>query len=218
MVISSNYAQDIEKRIDWGIKGGFNSDICMIDNLNIDGSRIDYSENTYRVGVSVNVFLRLNIDKVYIQFEPGYQFTRGGLEFTFIDKTDTKNLTNLSWEFNNVSAPLLVGYHFINEPPYRLSFFAGPKISKIFKSKNNFRIDQNNYPLDFDFRPIYSHLVCGVGLSISNLFFDFRYEFGLVSLLKDITYSTPFEQENPFGRIELKNRMNSMTFSMGYIF
>lgn len=212
------FGQDRFKAIDWGIKGGVNSDICIIDELSIAENAIDYTENTYRVGISGDVFIRLNIDKMYIQLEPGYNFSRGGLEFSFTDEDGAKNPIGLSWEFNSLSAPLLLGYHLIKEPPYGLNFFVGPKIATIFKSKNNFTISTTNYPLDFDFKRFNFGAVCGIGLNISGLFFDFRYEFGITHILNDITYSIPIETEDPFGKIVLKNRMNSISFSVGYIF
>lgn len=212
------HAQNKDKPVDWGVKGGFNSDICNITDLSIDGNRIDYSENTYRVGVSGSIFMRLNIERMYVQVEPGYNFTRGGLEFRFTDRLEIRNLANLSWEFNSLSLPVLVGYHIIKQAPYGLNFFAGPKFSTIFKSKNTFSIDTNKYPLDFEFRNYYCSLVGGVGITIGGLFVDFRYDLGLMHLLKDITYTNPFLGEDSFGKIELKNKMNTMSFSLGYIF
>jgi len=210
--------QDRDKLIDWGVKGGFNSDICVIDELSFSGNRIDYTENTYRVGISGSAFIRLNIKKVYLQLESGYNFSRGGLDFVFMNEDNEKNPTNLSWEFNSLSAPLLIGYHIIKESPYGLNFFIGPKVTTIFEAKNNFKINTTNYPLNFDFKQFNYSMVCGVGLNISGLFFDFRYDFGLTPILNNITYSTPIDSKDPFGKIELKNRMNSIRFSLGYIF
>ena len=210
--------QDRMKLVDWGVKGGFNSDICIIDELRFSGDIIDYTENTYRVGISGSAFFRLNITKVYLQLESGYNFTRGGLDFAFTNENGEKNPTNLSWEFSSLSAPLLIGYHVIKEPPYGLNFFVGPKITTIFKANNNFKINTTNYPLDFDFKQFNYSVVCGIGFNISGLFFDFRYDFGISPILNGITYSTPIDSEDPFGKIELKNRMNSIRFSLGYIF
>ncbi|MDR2475011.1 MAG: PorT family protein [Bacteroidales bacterium] len=211
------FSQNVNKRIDVGLKGGFNSDICMIDEFNIGGNIIDYSENIYRVGLSTSLFMRLNLGKTYLQLEPSYHFSRGGLEFSFFNAKRESNLANLSWEFNSLSSPLLFGYHLIKEPPYGLNCFVGPKISRIFQSNNNFSIDIDNYPLKFDFKSVSFSAVIGIGLNISGLFFDFRYELGLSHTLNDITYINPFA-ENPFGKIHLKNRMNSMSFLLGYIF
>ncbi len=217
-IYTSGYSQSSNKTIDWGIKAGFNSGLCLIDEFSIDGQNIEHPENIFKVGITGSLFMRLNLNRLYIQTEGGYYFTRGGIDFEFTDRLGQNNMAELSWELNSVGIPVLLGYHLIKQPPYGFTIFAGPKISKIFSSKNTFEIDGNTYPLDYDFKPLNYSLVCGLGINISGLFFDFRYEFGLVNFIDKITYSSPSDKENPFGEIILKNRMNSMSFSMGYMF
>jgi hypothetical protein len=164
------------------------------------------------------MFLRLNLKKMYIQTEAGYYFTRGSQEFKFIDDPGNENRADLNWELNSLGIPVLFGYHLVKEPPYGFNIYAGPKISKVFKSKNVFEIDENTYPLEYRFKPFNFSAVCGLGISISRLFIDFRYEFGITNYIDHITYSSPIDNENPFGEIVFKGRMNAMSFSMGFIF
>ncbi|MCL1943672.1 MAG: PorT family protein [Candidatus Azobacteroides sp.] len=214
----SVFAQDSNKRIDWGLKGGFNSGICLINDFSMDGKEIKHPENIYKVGLTGSLFMRVNLNKMYLQTEAGYYYTRGSLEFNFTDESENNNTVDLSWEFNSMGIPVLFGYHIIKVPPYGFNLYAGPKISKIIVAKKVFNVDHNTYPLNYDFKPHYPSLVCGFGVSISKLFFDFRYEFGLKNYLNGITYTSSSGSENPFGEMIMKGRMNAMSFSGGFIF
>ena len=207
-----------QQRISWGVKGGFNSGISIIDKLSVDGEDVEYPESIYKIGITGNVFIRLNLKKMYVQMEPEAGIIRGAFSYKFINEYDKPSAAELSWELYSAGVSLPIGYHFIKKSHNEFNLFAGPKISKIFSSRNVFDVGSDTYSMDYKFIPYNYSLLCGIGVAISGLFFDFRYEFGLTSYIDNITYSSDINTKNPFGEITLKSRMNAMSFSLGIIF
>ena len=207
-----------QKRINWGITGGFNSGICLIDKFSVDGENVDYPESIYKVGVTGNLFFRFNLDKWYFQAEPEVGLIRGAFDYNFINRYDKPDIAELSWELLSAGISMPVGYYFIKKASNEFNLFAGPKISKIIDSRNVFDIGNNSYSLDYNFKPFSYSVLCGFGAAVSALFFDFRYEFGLTNYIDNIVYSPLDRNDPPFGEMILKSRMNVMSFSIGIIF
>ena len=212
---ASGYSQ---KRINWGLKAGFNSGICVIDRFSVDGADVEFPESIYKVGLTGSLFLRLSSDKLYIQAEPEYHLIRGAFTYNFINEYENPDIAELSWELHSAGISVPIGYYFIKKASNEFNLFAGPKISKIITSRNIFDRGNNSYSLDYKFKPFNYSVLFGFGVSVSGLFFDFRYEFGLTNYIDNISYSVSNTDETPFGEMILKSRMNTMGFSLGVVF
>jgi hypothetical protein len=115
---------------------------------------------------------------------------------------------------------LLYGYNVVKRGPYALSIFGGPKIKVFWKAKN--KITFGNFDqkaIAEELYPVSLGLTAGVGVNISRIFFDFRYEQGVTNISKGITYSAlNGEGERVSGGVVLHRRSAILSFSLGMMF
>ena len=69
------------KKINIGIKAGFNSSMFMVSELKIKDVTIDEVQNNYKIGYFGALFMRINIKKHFIQPEVSYNVSK--CEITF---------------------------------------------------------------------------------------------------------------------------------------
>lgn len=69
------------KKINFGIKAGFNSSMFMVSELKIKDVTIDEVQNNYKIGYFGALFMRINMKKHFIQPEVSYNVTK--CEITF---------------------------------------------------------------------------------------------------------------------------------------
>ncbi len=69
------------KKINFGIKAGFNSSMFMVSELKIKDVTIDEVQNNYKIGYFGTLFMRINMKKHFIQPEVSYNVTK--CEITF---------------------------------------------------------------------------------------------------------------------------------------
>lgn len=101
-----------------------------------------------------------------------------------------------------------------------MAFFIGPKITWIWKQHSSTEftgfyqqeIKEEQHPLQYSG-------VIGLAVNVSNIFFDFRYEIGLHNTIRSMTYNSNLT-ESPYneGKIQLQQRKNILSFSVGVIF
>ena len=77
------------KKINIGIKAGFNSSMFMVSELKIKDVTIDEVQNNYKIGYFGALFMRINIKKHFIQPEVSYNVSK--CEITF-DKLGSQPL------------------------------------------------------------------------------------------------------------------------------
>lgn len=211
------------KNINFGIKGGFNTAMYFIDEFKIKDITIDEIQNNYKVGYFGAMFVRFNMKKHFIEPELSYHVSKS--EITF-DKKGSQHpdiepdYASINSTIHTIELPVLYGYNFIKEGPFGMSFFAGPKLKYVWNKKSelvfsNFDqqgIKEKPYPFNLN-------VVGGVGVNISKIFFDFRYEVGLGNISKSVTYT----ESNPDGTVSeanmiFKRRSNLLSFSFGFMF
>lgn len=64
------------KRVNFGIKAGFNSSMFMVAELKIKDVTIDQVQNNYKIGYFGALFMRINMKKHFIQPEVSYNVTK----------------------------------------------------------------------------------------------------------------------------------------------
>ena len=168
------------KKINFGVRAGFNSSMFMVSELKIKDVTIDEVQNNYKIGYFGALFMRINMKKHYIQPEVSYNVTK--CEITF-DKLGSQHpaiepdYASVQSVLHSIDFPVLYGYNVVKKGPYGMSIFAGPKLRYLWGKQNeitftNFDqkgIHEKLYPLNVS-------VVIGVGVNISRIFFDFRYE------------------------------------------
>ena len=187
-----------DRKINVGIRGGFNSSMFLVSDLKIKDVTIDEIQNNYKISRC-----EISFDKLGSQhpdIEPDY--------------------ASVSSTIHSIDFPLLYGYHVVKQGPYTMSLFAGPKLRYLWNKKNKITFE------NFDQQGIHEKLypfnvsaVIGVSVNISRIFFDFRYEQGLHNLSKSVTYDNIDMEGRPeVSNITFRRRDNVLSFSLGVIF
>lgn len=232
LACSSNlYAQDImlqdnkqkRQKVSIGIKGGFNSTMMFTNKLCYGEQEITDIQNNYKVGYIATLFTRIQVkNKHFLQPEISYAVSHGSISMSNLRENATILESNalIKTKISSLEVPILYGYKFIDSYPYGMSFFLGPKIAWTIKKLSSSEYSgfyQKN--INEHIRPINYSAILGIGVNISNIFFDFRYEIGCNNITKSVTYDKqqtiePYNEKELF----LKRSKNILSFSVGVIF
>lgn len=200
----------------YGLKGGFSATMYQIVDFKINNFDMTRTmEETSRVGSFVTLFSRFNIDRHFIQSEFTYNVGKYTITFdrnVWNSESEEPILASYSMKTYAFEIPLYYGYNFVKSGPYRMNFFLGPK-AKILLT-NFCKQDYSNFVqenINETLRPVNFSFVVGLGVNISNVFFDFAYEFGLHNI------SDHFSTNNVEDKIEFKRRKNILSFSLGFM-
>ena len=183
------------KKVNFGIKAGFNSSMFMVSEFKIKDVTIDEVQNNYKIGYFGALFMRINMKKHFIQPEVSYNV------------------------LHSIDFPVLYGYNVVKSGPYGMAIFAGPKLRYLWGKKNDITFT------NFDQKGIHEKLypfnisaVVGVGVSISRIFFDFRYEQGIGNISKSIIYDNiNSDGSTGVSNIIFRRRDSALSFSLGFI-
>ena len=218
-----------DNTVNWGVKVGLTSSLFLISDFVINGTRIDEEQNNYKLGYFVSVFMRINFDRHFLQPEVSYNINRCDISFQkpLPQNAPTGTIpefASISSAIHSIDIPVIYGYNIIKQGPYSLAVFGGPKIRYILErqsevSFNNFdleNIQEKLYPLNLS-------LTLGVAVTISRVFFDFRYDIGLHNMSKQITYQQPetgtdFNDQATDHEVRFHRRDNVLSFSLGVFF
>lgn len=225
------YAQDImlydskqeKQKISIGIKAGFNSTMMFTDKLYYGEQEITDIQNNYKVGYISTLFVRIPVKKKhFLQPEVSYAISQGSISMSNLRENATILEDNalIKTKISSLEIPLLYGYKFIDSYPYGMSFFLGPKIAWTIKKQTSSEYSGfYQKGIKEYIRPFNYSAIIGLGVNISNIFFDFRYEIGCNNITKSVTYDKELTIE-PYNEKELtlKRRKNILSFSVGAIF
>lgn len=210
-------------KVNFGVKGGFNTAMYFVDEFKINNVTINEIQNNYKVGQFCALFFRFNMQKHFIEPELSYNVSKS--EITF-DKNGSQHpdiepdYASINSTIHTLEVPILYGYNFVKSGPYGMAFFVGPKFK--YTWNKHCKMDFTNFDqkgIEEKLRPISVNLVTGVGVNISNIFFDFRYEIGLDNISQSVKYieSTSDGTTNTANMV-FKRRCNLLSFSLGVIF
>lgn len=207
------------KKINFGIKGGFRSTNYIVSNLLIDEKKIEDPQKNYLLGYYASLFARLNFNHRFLQAEISYNIDRAEI---LLNKGVTVNsntsVPNVTSNIQTISFPLMYGFYIVREGPYALSVFLGPKAEYIVKSNIDYEnFEQQN--IKEKLHPLNLAIVSGISVSISKVFFDFRYEQETINISKSVNYeSQSTESGTGTGNIKFHRRGSSLSFSFGVLF
>ena len=174
-----------DRRVNFGIKGGFTSSLFLVSVGVLNGTVVDEVQN---------------------------------------NESSIPEMASITSSIHSFEIPVIYGYNIIKEGPYSLAVFGGPKIRYIWdrQSKVTFEnFDQRD--IEEELYPLNVSLTAGVAVTISRIFFDFRYDIGLHNISKRISYK-PVYDENAGEEVPLANqirfhrRENVLSFSLGVFF
>lgn len=222
--------QTQEHPVNFGAKGGFTSSLFLVSDLILNGRIINEVQNNYKIGFFGSFFMRINFGRHFLQPEISYTINRCNITFEKplpeeAQEGSMPEMASITSSIHSFEVPVIYGYNIIKEGPYSLAIFGGPKIRYIWdkKSKVTFEnFDQQN--IKEDLYPFNLSLTTGVAVTISRIFFDFRYDMGLHNISKRISYQAVVnggdinEISAPADQIRFHRRDNVLSFSLGVFF
>lgn len=189
-----------DRRVNFGIKGGFTSSLFLVSDLVLNGTVINEVQNNYKIGYFGSFFMRINFKRHFLQPEFSYTINRCNITFEKplpddAPESSTPEMASITSSIHSFEIPVIYGYNIIKEGPYSLAVFGGPKIRYIWdkKSKVTFEnFDQRD--IKEELYPLNVSLTAGVAVTISRIFFDFRYDIGLHNISKRISYKPIYDE------------------------
>jgi hypothetical protein len=214
MAGNKSYAQ--KAHVNFGIKAGVNALATNYFDPYFEDEALPNGSFTNKNGYLVNVFMRINYDRVFLQPELAWNLYRQVCFFSIPDE-DTENEyypeTQLEINSRSVNTNILFGYNIIKATPFQINFFIGPSFKGIYGRdfKTNFfqSFSENDALLN------YTGIV-GMSLNISKLHFDLRYEFNQSNTNLDLSEIPEFPEK--FHGVTLKKNENILSFSCGIMF
>ena len=70
-----------DRRVNFGIKGGFTSSLFLVSDLVLNGTVIDEVQNNYKIGYFGSFFMRINFKRHFLQPELSYTINRSNITF-----------------------------------------------------------------------------------------------------------------------------------------
>ena len=186
-------------------------------------------QNNYRIGYFGSLFMRINFGKHFLQPEVSYTVNSCDISF---DKplpegsnaNDIPEKASIASTIHSVDVPVIYGYNIIKEGPYSLAIFGGPKIRFMLQKQSDITFENfDQTDIHETLRPLNLCATLGVAVTISRIFFDFRYDVGLHNMSKQIEYTVPPVEGMP-GTVEpdkgiyFHRKDNVMSFSLGVFF
>jgi hypothetical protein len=209
-----------DKKVNIGFKTGFRSTNYIVSEMSIDGVSYDNNllQENYRLGYYAALYSRFNFKRHFLQPEISFNIDRAGMTL------NEENSANTTTEKPTVKStiyslcfPILYGYDVVRRGPYSLSLFGGPKLEYLFKSNLDYRFP--SYTIEEKLNPLNASIIAGVSVSISKIFFDFRYEQELFNISKSMTYTKQLDGSTPqSGDIKFHRRESCLSFSFGLLF
>ena len=207
--------------VNFGIKGGFTSSLFLVSNLTLNGSTISEVQNNYKIGYFGSVFMRINFERHFLQPEISYNINRCNITFEKPTADDAPlEMASITSSIHSVDIPVIYGYNVIKEGPYSLAVFGGPKFRYIWNKKSEVTFENfDQQEINEKLRPLNLSFTLGVAVTISRIFFDFRYDIGLHNISRKVTYNDSANgEDSPTDGIRFHRRDNVLSFSFGVFF
>jgi hypothetical protein len=203
----------------WGARVGFAATATYINDAYIDGHKLpDYTQDT-QVGNFAAFMLRFNSRTVFLQSGLGLNCNKSCF---FVDlnswdpEAEAKNEMSCVFTYKSFTIPFQIGYHIVNQPPYCLSAFTGPRLR--YSPDNFYKVQFNNldpYEVTEKASDFVIGWTAGLSVQIGRTFLDFEYEATINSVTGPIT-----DINNPDSPLDyrLDRRLGIMSFSYGILF
>lgn len=207
--------------VNYGLKTGFSSTIYEVEQFMVAGVPINDYMAKSEISSFHTVFARFNIKRHYLQTELSYNISKYTINFAtsqWDSSSSPYESSSIGTKFIGLELPLYYGYHIVQEGPYAMSFFIGPKAKFILADHSHHTF--NNFPystITESIHPINFSLMAGLGVNIARVFFDFSFEYGLHDISKGFT-TIDLEGYTSTQEMAFARRKNVLSFSIGFMF
>mgnify|MGYP000422239601 FL=1 len=112
-----------DRRVNFGIKGGFTSSLFLVSDLVLNGTVIDEVQNNYKIGYFGSFFMRINFKRHFLQPELSYTINRCNITFEKplpedAPENSTPEMASITSSIHSFEIPVIYGYNIIKEGPY----------------------------------------------------------------------------------------------------
>ena len=207
--------------VNYGVKTGFSSTIYDVREFSVLQHPITEYMAHSEISSFYTAFARMNVHRHYIQTECSYNISKYSISFPTIQRdalAGSDALSSMYTKIIGLEIPLYYGYHIVKDSRYGMSFYIGPKAKFVITDISSHEFD--NYPftsITESIRPINFSLMMGMGISISPIFFDFSFEYGLHNI-SNYFETTDLNGQTSTDALVLDRRKNVLSFSIGFIF
>jgi hypothetical protein len=197
-----------DRKINWGIKVGICTDLPVIKLMGNDDL---WAETTNETDFQADALMRLNFNRFFFQAEAGYNNTSEVFHIVAGGNSANPSRTTIETNVKSSNFSALFGWYSVKRNEFALSVFSGAKI----KYAHYLHTDYPGKEYVNDHNSIYNlYVATGLGINISHLFFDFRYDIALRN--KDLF--VPPSLSAAFGDLRIFKRANVLSFSIGMMF
>lgn len=207
--------------MNYGVKTGFSSTIYDVYDFSILQHPVTEFMSHSEISSFYTAFARMNIHRHYVQTECSYNISRYSISSPteqWNASADPEAISSIQTKIIGIEVPLYYGYHIMKDSQYGMSFYIGPKAKFVITDMSSHRFE--NYPFTViteSIRPINFSIMMGMGISISPIFFDFSFEYGLHNI-SNYFETTDINGHTTTNALVLDRRKNVLSFSIGFIF
>lgn len=207
--------------INYGVKGGFSSTIYEVKELAVAGAPINNYIAKSEISSFYTAFARVNMKRHYLQTEVSYNISNYTINFStnqFNPSAQPHDKSTIGTKIIGLEVPLYYGYHILQNGPYGLSFYIGPKAKFTITDFSRHTFDNFPYTeIKENINPINFSCMIGLGINISRVFFDFSFEYGLHNISNGFT-TIDLEEYSSQEDFIFDRRKNVLSFSIGFMF
>jgi hypothetical protein len=214
MTGSQSFAQ--QKRVNWGVKLGLNALSTTSYETFYNGKVIPNDSYTNKNGYLVSGFMRFNIRRIFLQPEISWNYYRMGISFSLPAENEENTYmppTYMDINSKAIRGNFLTGYNIVNNGPFIFGAFIGSGFAGIYDTQYATRVDEDYSNKDIRIKYVGFG---GFSISISNIYFDMRYEINQFNSNLNFNDISGFPER--YRGVELKKNENILNFSFGLIF
>lgn len=203
----------------WGAKIGFSATATYVYDAFIDGHKLtEYRQDT-QVGNFAAFLLRFNSRTLFLQSGLGLSYNTSCFYMdmnSWDPEAETKHDLSCSFEYKSFTVPFQIGYHIVNQPPYCMSAYTGPRLrytpdkfySVQYSGLEPYIFTETPTEFIFDW-------TAGLSVKIGRTFLDFEYEATINTITGPMTDTSGAD---PAPEYKLNRRLGIMSFSYGIMF
>ena len=207
--------------VNYGVKTGFSSTIYDVRDLAVFNYPITTYTSHSEISSFHTAFVRMNIHRHYVQTECSYNISKYSISFPihqWAPMYTGSEQSSISTKNNGIEIPFYYGYHIMKDASYGMSFYMGPKAKFVLTNISSHVFDKLPFAdVTETIHPINFSMMIGLGVSISPVFFDFSFEYGLHNISDHFITTNSRGEEYPNG-LTFDRRKNVLSFSIGFMF
>ena len=207
--------------LNYGLKTGFSSTIYDVREFSVLQTPITEYTSHSEISSFYTGFLRVNFQRHYLQTECSYNISKYSISFPVYQwhpVSESREQSIIYTKITGIEFPFYYGYHIIKDGVYGMSFYMGPKAKFVLTDISNHVFEKLPFSTVTEvIQPVNFSMMLGLGISISPIFFDFSFEYGLHNI-SDYFDTTLYNGEVATDALIFNRRKNVLSFSIGFMF